>query len=334
MPFIHHLAIDLGTTYSVVYLMSTGGFFQEPTFVALKGRQKVPLAIGMDAKKMAGLAPQHIQVIQPLRDGVISDFEVCSAFLQMLIKKTLRKSRGMIRHVLFCLPWGATDVEIRAYRKQLELFPFSRIFLVREPFAAALGAGIPIEGPVGNLIVDLGGGTTEITILALSGIVNCISLKVGGNAMDQAIQQEIEVRQRFSIGLTTAETIKIRHGSVAPVFDDYSFEIKGFHRFYRLPRQTRMDTADIRRALEPTVQKILQGITTVFETLSPELSADISNNGITLAGGGALMRGWTERVRQRFNLRVRIPEDPHYCVIKGMKKILTHLKDYRHLLEE
>jgi len=334
MPFFHHLAIDLGTTYSVIYLMDEDRFFQEPTFAALKNRQKIPLAIGMEAKKMAGYAPHHIQVIQPLRDGVISDFEVCSAFLQILIKKALARSRGIIRNVLFCLPWGATDVEVRAYRKQLELFPFSRIFLVREPFAAALGADIPIETPNGNLVVDLGGGTTEITTLTLNGIFKCISLKVGGNAMDQAIQQEIELRHQFSIGLTTSEKIKILHGTVAPVLEDYLFEIKGFHRFYRLPRQTLLDTAYIRRALEPSVQKILQGIGTIFESLTPELAADIFTNGVTLVGGGAFLRGWTERIAKRFGLPVRIPKEPHYCVIKGMKKILTNLRKYRPLLEE
>jgi len=158
MPFFHHLAIDLGTTYSVVYLLDEDRYFQEPTFAALKNRQRIPLAIGMEAKKMAGYAPHHIQVIQPLRDGVISDFEVCSAFLQILIKKALDHSRGIIRNVLFCLPWGATDVEVRAYRKQLELFPFSRIFLVREPFAAALGADIPIETPMEIWWLTWGGG--------------------------------------------------------------------------------------------------------------------------------------------------------------------------------
>ena len=147
MPFFHHLAIDLGTTYSVVYLMDEDRFFQEPTFAALKNRQRIPLAIGMEAKKMVGYAPHHIQVIQPLRDGVISDFEVCSAFLQILIKKALNNSRGIVRNVLFCLPWGATDVEVRAYRKQLELFPFSRIFLSSGAFCRRPGGRYPHRDP-------------------------------------------------------------------------------------------------------------------------------------------------------------------------------------------
>jgi rod shape-determining protein MreB len=334
MPLCHHLAIDLGTTYSIAYLMADDSFLLEPTFVALKNQHKGPLAIGLEAKKMFGLAPRDIQVIQPLRDGVISDFDICRFFLQVLIKKILNKRKGIVRNVLFCLPWGATDVEVRAYRKQLELFPFSKIYLIREPFAAALGAEIPFNEPSGRLLVDFGGGTTEITVLALGGIVNCVSLKIGGNTMDQAIRQEIESRHQFSIGLTTSESLKILHGSVAPVIEDYSFELKGFHRFYRLPRQTQANSADIRMAMEPAARKILQGIASILESLTPELTADISNNGVTLVGGGALLRGWSERIGKRFNLSVSIPTDPHYCVIRGMKKVLANLKKFRWLLEE
>jgi rod shape-determining protein MreB and related proteins len=334
MPFLHHLAIDLGTTYSVAYLFANDSFLMEPTFVALKNKNKAPLAIGKEAKEMLGLAPRNIRVIQPLQDGVISDLEVCRSFLQVLIKKALKNRKGIVRNVLFCLPWGSTDVEIRAYRKQLELFPFSRIFLIREPFAAALGAEIPIEAPSGNLVIDLGGGTTEITILSLSGVVNCISLKIGGNAFDQAIKQEIEVRHHFSIGMKSSETIKILYGSVAPVAKDYSFEIKGFNRIYRFPRQSSLNTADIRLALESPAQKILNGIGLALEALTPELITDIANNGATLVGGGALLKGWSERIKKRFNLPVRIPDEPHFCVIKGMKKVLTDLKKYKPLLEE
>jgi rod shape-determining protein MreB len=334
MPFFQHLAIDLGTTYSVAYLFSNDSFLMEPTFVALKNRQRTPIAIGQEAKAMYGLNPSNIEVIQPLADGVISDFDVCSSFLQLLIKKALKKHRGIVRNVLFCLPWGATDVEIRAYRKQLELFPFSRIFLVREPYAAALGADIPLENPFGNLVIDLGGGTTEITVLSLNGIVNCISLKTGGNTLDQAIKQEIEAKHRFSIGLRTAETLKILHGSIAPVIEDYFFDIKGFNRLYRFPRQKQLNTADLRRALESPVQKILSGIALALESLSPELTTDISNHGATVVGGGALLKGWPERIKKRFNLSVKIPDSPHFCVIRGMKKILLDLKKFQPLLEE
>jgi rod shape-determining protein MreB and related proteins len=334
MPIFQHLAIDLGTTYSVVWILSSNSFVQEPTFVAFKHRNRQALAIGGEAKRMFGLTPNHIQVIQPLREGVISDFEVCSIFLQTLIKRILSKRRGIVRNVLFCLPWGATDVEIRAYRKQLELYPFSRIYLVREPLAAALGAEIPIENPDGNILVDLGGGTTEITTLAINGIVHCNSLKTGGNSMDQTIQHEIELKKQFCIGLTTAEAIKIDHGTIAPVIEDYSFDIKGLNRSYQLPRRTSLGTAEIRDCLEPIVQKILQGIITAFESLTPELAADISTNGITLVGGGAYLRGWSERIKDRFNLPVHIPLRPHLCVIKGMQKILKNLKTYRFLLEE
>ncbi|MGC1404772.1 MAG: rod shape-determining protein [Thermodesulfobacteriota bacterium] len=334
MSLCHHLAIDLGTTYSVAYLISDDSFLLEPTFVALKNQNKAPMAIGQEAKRMYGLAPKNIQVIQPLRDGVISDIDVCRSFLQVLIKKALKKRKGIVRNVLFCLPWGATDVEIRAYRKQLELFPFSKISLIREPFAAALGADISLENPCGNLIIDFGGGTTEISILSLNGIVNCVSLKIGGNALDQVIKQDLELRHNFSIGLTHAETLKILHGSVAPIIEDHPFAVKGFHRFYRFPRQTQLNTADIRMALETPVQKILQGIALALETLSPELITDISNNGATLVGGGALLKGWPERIKKRFNLSVRIPPEPHYCVIRGMKKVLNNLKKFRPLLEE
>jgi rod shape-determining protein MreB len=334
MPFCHHLAIDLGTTYSVAYLISNDSFLLEPTFVALKNNHRSPMAIGQEAKNMFGVAPDKIQIIQPLRDGVISDFDVCSAFLQILIKKILRKRMGIIRNVLFCLPWGATDVEVRSYRKQLELFPFSKIFLVREPFAAALGADLPIETPSGNLVMDLGGGTTEITILSTGGIVNCISLKIGGTTMDQAIIQDLEFRHQFSVGPNTAEALKIEHGSIAPVIEDYSFDIKGYHRSHRFPRQIQINTTDIRLSMEPVVQKIFQGMAMALESLSPELIADISSTGVVLAGGGAHLKGWAERIKKRFNLSVFIPESPHYCVIRGMKKIITDFKKYKPFLEE
>ncbi len=334
MPLLHHLAIDLGTTYSVAYLLANDSFLMEPTFVALKNQNKAPLAIGLEAKEMFGLAPKNIRVIQPLQDGVISDLEVCRSFLQVLIKKALKNRKGIVRNVLFCLPWGATDVEVRAYRKQLELFPFSRIFLIREPYAAALGAEIPLEAPSGNLVIDLGGGTTEITVLSLSGVVNCMSLKIGGNVFDQAIKQEIEMRHHFSVGLTTSETIKILHGSVAPIEEDYSFDIKGVNRIYRFPRQSSLNTADVRLALEIPTRKILNGIGLAIESLTPELIIDISNNGATLVGGGALLKGWPERIKKRFNLPVRIPPEPHFCVIRGMKKVLMDLKKYKPLLEE
>ncbi|MBA4394169.1 MAG: hypothetical protein C0407_11505 [Desulfobacca sp.] len=223
---------------------------------------------------------------------------------------------------------------MRSYRKQLELFPFSKIFLVREPFAAALGADIPLENPSGNMVMDMGGGTTEITILSLSGIVNCISLKIGGSTMDQAIMQDLEFRHQFSIGPTTSESLKIHHGSVAPVIEDYSFDIKGFHRFYRFPRQHQISTADLRMALEPSVLKILQGLALALESLSPELTSDVSTNGVILVGGGAHLKGWPERIKKRFNLSVRIPPEPHYCVIRGMKKIMTNFNKFKPLLEE
>jgi rod shape-determining protein MreB and related proteins len=334
MPFCHHLAIDLGTTYSVAYLLSTDHFLIEPTFVTLKRQLKTPVAIGLESKKMSGMTPKDYRVLQPMREGVISDFDVCRSFLQVLIKRVLNKRTGIIRNVLFCLPWGATDVEIRAYRRQLELYPFSRILLVREPFAAALGAEVPLDEPLGNLIVDLGGGTTEITVLALGGIVNCVSLKIGGNTLDQAIKQDIELRHQFSIGLNSSESIKIDHGSIAQVVEDYFIDIKGFHRFYRFPRQSQINTADIRMALEPHIQKILQGIALTLESLSPELITDIWINGVILVGGGAMLRGWPERIKKRFDLPVRIPPDPRFCVIKGMKKILNNLKKYQMLLEE
>jgi rod shape-determining protein MreB and related proteins len=334
MPLCQHLAIDLGTTYSVAYLFSNDQYLLEPTFVALKNNLKSPLAIGQEAKNMHGLAPKNIRVIQPLRDGVISDFDVCRSFLQVLIKKILKKRRGIIRNVLFCLPWGATDVEVRAYRKQLELYPFSKIYLIREPLAAALGADILLDKPSGNLVVDFGGGTTEITTMALGGVVSCVSLKIGGNSMDEAIRQDVEMRYQFSIGQTSAESIKIHHGSVAPVIEDYSFDIKGYHRFYRIPRHSVMKTADVRSALDTQVRKILQGIGTAMESLTPELVTDIHNNGMTLVGGGALMKGWAERIGERFNMPTRIPADPHFCVIKGMKKVLTNLKKFDLLLEE
>jgi len=332
MTIFYDLALDLGTTYTLLFIPQLNLLHREPTFFAFNQRKGTPIASGEEAKKMVGFAPSHIEILQPLKDGVVVDFDHVSAFVRLVLQKVMRKKHFIFRNVLVSLPWGATDTERRAYQNQLEISGgISRIHLVQEPFAAALGVGYTLKEKTGILIVDIGGGTTEIALISLGGIVQCISLKEAGNRMDEAIREFLELHYRFSIGLTFAEKIKQEHASVYPVIPDSELEIKGFHRTYRLPHTIRISTRDIRIAIEPVVTRIMKGIESIFELMSPELAVDVAKNGFSLAGGGAYLKGWEKRLHDYFGISAHIPESPHLCVIKGMEKILRDLKSYSFL---
>jgi rod shape-determining protein MreB len=327
----HRIAIDLGTTYSLVYTQQKGILLREPSAVAIKRATGEPFAFGERARTMLGRAPEFIEVIRPLSDGVIADFDAARALLRYLIREASRGHYLSRKAVIICVPHGATAVEMEALLREAEAAGGDRVDLVKEPFAAALGAGLPIEKPQGNLAIDIGGGTTEITSIALNDIVHCESLRMAGNAMDQAVQAFFRNRYAFSIGENTAEQIKIDYGAVAGN-GDALFEVKGLNQLTGKPQRFSVHTAEIREALEPIARQITDAVRRCIERLSPELASDIFTNGAVMVGGGALLRGWPERLYEAMGLTVRIPDEPLMCVMRGLIKISQNRDHYEELI--
>lgn len=329
--FWHRIAIDLGTTYSLVYTQEKGILLREPSAVAIKRSTGEAIAFGERARTMLGRAPDFIEVIRPLSDGVIANFDAARALLRYYISEASRGHYLSRKAVIICVPHGATAVEMEALLREAEAAGGDRIDLVKEPFAAALGAGLPIEKPQGNLAIDIGGGTTEVSSLALNDIVHCESLRMAGNAMDQAVQAFFRNRYAFSIGENTAEQIKIQYGAVAGN-GDVLFEVKGLNQLTGKPQRFSVHASEIREALEPVARQITDAVRRCVEQLSPDLASDVFTSGAAMVGGGALLRGWPQRLHEAMGLRVRIPEDPLMCVMRGLIEILHHRDRYEELI--
>ncbi len=327
----HRIAIDLGTTYSLVYTQEDGIVLREPSAVAIKRSTGEAIAFGERARTMLGRAPEFIAVIRPLSDGVIADFDAARALLRYFIREASRGHYISRKEVIVCVPYGATAVEMDALVREAEAAGSDRVDLVKEPFAAALGAGLPIDQPRGNLAIDIGGGTTEVTSLALNDIVHCESLRMAGNAMDQAVQAFFRTRYTFSIGENTAEEIKIRYGAV---YDDTDavFEVKGLNQRTGRPQRLLVHTAEIREALEPVARHITDAVRRCIEQLSVELASDVFTDGAAMVGGGALLRGWPQRLYDAMGLRVRVINEPLMCVMRGLIEILQHRERYEELI--
>jgi rod shape-determining protein MreB len=326
------IAIDLGTTYSVVYVVGRGVVLREPSAVALQRESGAVIAFGAKARGMLGRAPQTIEVIRPLRDGVIADFGAAREMLRHFIE-VAGEGRWIKRsQVVICVPHGATPVEMEALRREAAAAGASHVDLVKEPFAAALGAGLPIHEPRGNLVVDIGGGTTETSAISLNNIVHCESMRMAGNAMDQAVEEHFRAAHGFAIGEITAETIKIRYGSVIALDPDEEFHLKGLDVRTGRPAARLVSSAEIRSALEPIAAHIVEAIRRCLEHLPPELAGDIVVEGAALVGGGALLRGWPERIRDTVSLPVRIGDDPPMAVTRGLIRILEERERYADLI--
>ncbi len=332
--FWHRIAIDLGTTYSLVYTQDKGLVLREPSAVALKKSTGEAIAFGERARTMLGRVPEFIEVVRPLRDGVIADFGAARALLAHYIEVASRGRLLSRKHVIVSVPHGATAVEMEALVREAEAAGAHRVDLVREPFAAALGAGLPISEPRGNLVIDIGGGTTEVTSLSLNDIVHCESLRMAGNAMDQAVQGFFRSRYNFAIGENTAEQIKIRYGAVWPNdgMDEATFEVKGLNSRTRKPERLHIRIAEVREALEPIARAITDAVRRCVERLAPELAADVFTDGAAMVGGGALLRGWPERLYAAMGLKVRVAEDPLMCVMRGLIEILRNRDSYEELI--
>jgi rod shape-determining protein MreB len=329
--FSSDLAIDLGTANTLVFAKGKGIIVNEPSIVAINKNTGDVEAVGREAKEMVGRTPGNIVAIRPMKDGVIADFKVTERMLNYFIQKA--HGRKMLVHprIIIGVPSEITQVEKRAVIDSAYHAKASEVYLVEQAMVAAIGAGLPITEPSGNMVVDIGGGTTDVAVISLSGIVYSRSVRVAGNAMDDAITQYLKRKYNLLVGERTAEQIKIQIGSAFPLEKPLTMEIKGHNVLEGLPRTITVDDSEIRDALAESVATIMNGIRVALERTPPELSADISDRGIVLTGGGAMLKGLDRRIRQETGVPVSIAEDPLASVVLGTGKMLTEFKLLRRI---
>ena len=326
--FSNDLAIDLGTANTLVYLKGKGIVVSEPSVVAVQkdrmGQSKV-LAVGMEAKKMLGRTPGSIVAIRPMKDGVIADFDITEEMLRYFIQKVHNRKTLVRPRIIICVPSGITQVEKRAVKESAESAGAREVYLIEEPMAAAIGAGLPITEASGNMSVDIGGGTTEVAVISLAGVVYAKSVRVGGDKLDEAIVQHLKRKYNLLIGERTAEQIKIEIGSALPDKEIRRMEVKGRDLVSGIPKTLEIDSSEILEALTETVNAIVEAVRVALERTPPELAADIVDKGIVLAGGGAYLRNLDLLLREETGLPVVIAEDPLSCVALGSGKVLDEL---------
>jgi rod shape-determining protein MreB len=319
------IGIDLGTANTLVYVKDHGIVLREPSVVAVKAGTNEVLAVGDDAKRMLGRTPGNIVAIRPLRDGVIADFEVTEAMLRHFIRKVNNNRRGTNPRVVIAIPSGITEVERRAVRESAEAAGAREVYLIEEPMAAAIGVGLPVQDAAGNMIVDIGGGTTEVALISLSGIVYSRSVRTAGDELDEANIQYMKRAYNLLIGERTAEDIKIRIGSAASLPKETSMEVKGRDLVSGLPKTITITSQEVREAMADPLTTIVDAVRTTLERCPPELAADLVDRGLVLAGGGALLRGLDKRLREETGLPVHVAEDPLSAVGEGTGKVLSEL---------
>jgi rod shape-determining protein MreB len=329
------LAIDLGTANTLIYVRGNGIVVDEPSVVAVRrngrGANKV-LAVGQEAKMMLGRTPGHIEAIRPMKDGVIADFEVAEAMLRYFIKKANNR-RTLIRpRVIVCVPSGITQVEKRAVRESAESAGAREVFLIEEPMAAAIGAGLPITEPTSNMVVDIGGGTTEVAVISLAGIVYSKSVRVGGDKMDEAILQYIKSKYNLLIGERSAELIKTTVGNAYRDEKAEHMQIKGRDLATGIPKIIGIDSDEVRQAIIEQIKTIVETVKSALEQTPPELAADIVDNGIVLTGGVALLKGLDNLLREETGLPITITEDPLTTVVIGSGKALDEIDTLREIM--
>ncbi len=327
--FSKDMGIDLGTANTLVYVKGQGIVLSEPSVVAVNTDTGSVRAVGNDAKNMIGRTPGNIVAIRPMKDGVIADFEVTEAMLRHFIGKVHNRNRFAWPHVAISVPSGITEVEKRAVQDSAKHAGAQRVYTIEEPMAAAIGAGLPVQEPAGNMIVDVGGGTTEVAVISLGGIVFCKSVRVAGDECDEAIIQHLRRTYNLMVGERTAEEIKIRIGSAYPLKDEMEMQVKGRDQVAGLPKILTVTSEEIRDALSEPVTAIVDAVRVALERTPPELSADIVERGIVLAGGGALLRGLDRLLSKETGLHVQIAEDPLTAVALGTGKYLDWLSQHR-----
>jgi len=326
--FSNDLAIDLGTANTLIYVKGQGIVCNEPSVVAVqkeaRGGRRV-LAVGAEAKKMLGRTPGNIVAIRPLKDGVIADFEITEAMLRYFIQKIHNRKTLVRPRIIICVPFGITEVEKRAVRESAESAGAREVYLIEEPMAAAIGAGLPITEPTGNMIVDIGGGTTEVAVISLAGVVFSKSVRVGGDKMDEAISQYIKRKYNLLVGERTAELIKITIGSAYPAQEIQTMEIKGRDLVAGVPKTVEISDEEIRDSLLEPINQIVEAVRIALERTPPELASDIVDKGIVLAGGGALLRNLDVLLREETGLPIMLADDPLTAVVMGAGRALDEI---------
>src|SRR5579884_2853841 len=323
--FSNDLAIDLGTANTLVYVRGKGIVINEPSVVAIERKSGKVVAIGAEAKKMLGRTPGNIVAIRPMKDGVIADFEIAEKMLNHFIKKAHNRNTFVRPRVIIGVPSRVTQVEQRAVRDSAELAGAREVYLIEQPIAAAIGAGLPIAEPSGNMVVDIGGGTTDIAVISLAGIVYSESVKVAGDRMDEAIVNYIKRKYNLLIGDHMAEQIKFEIGSAYPLEEKKTYMIKGRDLISGIPKTLVIDDGEIREALAEPISAIVNAIKVALENTPPELAGDIIDRGIVLTGGGSLLKGMDTRFREETNLPIITVDDPLTSVVLGVGKILDEL---------
>ena len=326
------VAIDLGTANTLVYIKGRGIVLSEPSIVAINRSTKKVIAIGREAQQMHERTHKEIETIRPLKDGVIANFEVAEELIKRLIRKVQTNWYMSIRRMVVCVPSGITEVEKRAVRDSAEKAGAKQVYLIDEPMAAAIGIGLNVEEPVGNMIVDIGGGTTEIAVIALSGIVIDESIRVGGDEMDSAIVQYFKRNHNLLIGQRTAERIKCEVGSAMKLDQEMEVSVKGRDLVSGIPKVRTISSEDVREALQDAISQISTAVIRCLERTPPELGADILERGIMLTGGGAMLKGLDTLIRNRAEIPVYIAEDPLTAVVRGTGRVLENIETYQKVL--
>ncbi|MFH1458620.1 MAG: rod shape-determining protein [Candidatus Omnitrophota bacterium] len=322
--YSNDMGIDLGTATTLVYVKGEGVVLCEPSVVAIRKSTSRVEAVGEEAKRMLGRTPGNIVAIRPMRDGAITDFEVTEAMLRYFIRK-VRHRRFQVRpRIVIAIPSGITEVEKRAVKESAERAGAREVYLMDEPVAAAIGVGLPIQEPIGNMIIDIGGGTTEIAVISLAGIVFSKSIRIGGDEMDDAIIEYLKKTYNLMVGERTSEDIKIKIGSAYPLEEELSMEVKGRDLVAGLPKTVTITSEEIRESLQEPLRAILEVTKISLERTPPELAADLIDHGIVMAGGGALLKGLDKLISEETGLPVHVADDPVTAVVQGTGKVLDN----------
>ncbi len=325
------MAVDLGTANTLVYLRGRGIILNEPSVVAVNVKDGRPLAVGAEAKRMIGRTPSHIQAIRPLKDGVIADFEICEKMLRYFIQRVHQRRFAKPRMVI-CVPSGITGVEQRAVMEAAEYAGARKAYIIEEPMAAAIGAGLPVHEPTGNMVVDIGGGTTEVAVISLGGIVTSQSVRIGGDELDEAIISYIKKEYSLALGERTAEEIKIALGSAFALEEELHAEIRGRDLVTGLPKTVVVSTEEIRKAIDEPVAAIIDAVKVTLDKTPPELAADIMEQGIVLTGGGALLHGLDARLQEETGMPIVVARDALNCVAIGSGQCLEEFEALKQVL--